>query len=152
MARLELKQYGPALADFDRAIELGQQDDAVPHAGRGAALEGLGRPAEADTAFAAAFAHCKTAAGDVRTRINLVYGFAVANRAPDKASQAFAEVLQQNAEHPQALYGRALLLVEQGQYQQALSFFGRVIQAAPQLVEARRYRAIVFARASSSAR
>lgn len=145
MARLELKQYAPALADYDKAIELGQ-DDTVPHAGRGAALEGLGRFAEADQAFQTAFARCQTATREVRTRILLLHGFAVASRSPGKALQAFAEVLQQQPEHPQALYGRALLLADQGQHQDALAYFNRAIQAAPQFVEARRYRAILFAR------
>src|SRR5438270_2987615 len=98
MARLELKLYEPALADFDRAIELGQ-DDAVPHSGRAAALEGLGRFEEAEQAFQAAFARCKSAPSDVRTRISLLYGFAVASRSPDKALQAFADVLQEHSEH-----------------------------------------------------
>jgi tetratricopeptide (TPR) repeat protein len=145
MTRLELKQYEPALADFDKAIELGQ-DDTVPHAGRGAALEGLKRFDEAGQAFQAAFARCKNAPSDVRIRISLLYGFAVANRSPDKALQAFADVLGQQPEHPQALYGRALLLVDQGQLQDALAFFNRAIQAAPHFVEARRYRAVLFAR------
>jgi serine/threonine protein kinase/tetratricopeptide (TPR) repeat protein len=145
MARLELKQYEPALADFDQALALGQ-DDAAPHAGRGAALEGLRRYQEADDAFQEAFVRCQTASPEVRTRIRLVFGFAVAARLPDKAWQAFAEVLQEQPEHAQALYGQAMLLVNQGQHRQALSVFNRAVQAAPHFVEARRYRAIVFAR------
>src|SRR5579871_2614446 len=145
MARLELKQHNSALADFDKAIELGL-DDAVPHAGRGAALEGLGRFAEAEQAFQAAFQRCQAASSDVRTRIHLLYGFAVASRTPDKALQAFADVLREQPEHPQALYGRALLLVERGQLPEAIPLFDRAIEAAPQFVEARRYRAILFAR------
>jgi tetratricopeptide (TPR) repeat protein len=142
---LELKQHEPALADFDQAIALGQ-DDAVPHAGRGAALEGLRRCQEADDAFQAAFVRWQTATPEIRTRIRLVFGFAVASRLPDKAWQAFAEVLKEQPEHAQALYGRAMLLVNQGQHQQALSVFNRAVHAAPHFVEARRYRAILFAR------
>jgi serine/threonine protein kinase/tetratricopeptide (TPR) repeat protein len=145
MSYLELAQYKPALADFDKAIELGQ-DDAVPHAGRGAALEGLKRFDAAAQAFQVAFTRCQTASREVRIRIGLLYGFAVANRQPDKALQAFADVLQQQPEHPQALYGRALLLVDQGQLQEALAFFNRAVQGAPHFVEARRYRAILLAR------
>ena len=55
LARLELKQYAPALADFDQARALGARDASVS-AGRGVALEGLGRHREADAAFADCFA------------------------------------------------------------------------------------------------
>ena len=56
LARVELRQYGPALDDFDRAIATGGAGDAALVAGRALALEGLGRHAEADEAFGAAFA------------------------------------------------------------------------------------------------
>ena len=51
LARVELRQYGPALIDFDRALAMGGPGDASLAAGRGLALEGLGRHAEADAAF-----------------------------------------------------------------------------------------------------
>src|SRR5205807_2492696 len=47
LAHLELKESEAALADFNQAVELGSNEAAV-HAGRGMALEALGRPAEAD--------------------------------------------------------------------------------------------------------
>jgi serine/threonine protein kinase/Flp pilus assembly protein TadD len=145
MARLELTQYELALADFDKAIELGM-DDAVSHGGRGAALEGLGRFDEAAEAFKAAFTRCQNAPSDVRIRISLLYAFAVASHSPDKALQVFRDVLDEQPDHPQALYGRALLLAEQGQLQDAIGYFNRAVQAAPHFVEARRYRAVLFAR------
>ena len=58
LARLELKQYAPALADFDQAQVLGARDASVS-AGRGIALESLGRPHEADAAFADCFARAE---------------------------------------------------------------------------------------------
>ncbi len=42
LARLELKRYGPALHDFDRALAMGGQDDASLFAGRGLTLEAMG--------------------------------------------------------------------------------------------------------------
>ncbi len=56
LARVELRQYGPALIDFDRALALDGPADAAIVAGRGLALEGVGRHAEADAAFRQAFA------------------------------------------------------------------------------------------------
>jgi tetratricopeptide (TPR) repeat protein len=49
LARLELRQYREALADFDQVLARGR-DDAFLHAGRGSTLEALGRAEEADTA------------------------------------------------------------------------------------------------------
>jgi len=54
LARRELARHAEALADFDKAAELGQ-DDWILHFERGLALEQLARPAEADRAFALAF-------------------------------------------------------------------------------------------------
>ncbi len=145
MVRLELKQYGEALADFDKAAALGR-DDAALAAGRGVALEELGRHAEADAAFQAAFARSGSAAEEVRTRLRWVYGFAVAARLPGRASEAFEAVLREHPEHPQALYGRAMLLVEQGQEAEALALFGRALEADPGFADARRARAVLLAR------
>src|SRR5205807_849822 len=114
LARVELKQYAEALTDFQKALELGPEV-ASAHAGRGMALEALGRPEEADAAFEAAFARTQTASAPVRVRLSWVYGFAVANRLPQKALKAFEDVIHENPNHPQALYGRALLAVQQGQ-------------------------------------
>src|SRR5262249_56894524 len=87
LARLELKQYAPALADFDKAAKLGR-DDAVLHTGRGVALEGLGRHPDADAAFAAAFNRAEKATADVRVRLRWVYGVAVAARLAARARAA----------------------------------------------------------------
>ena len=51
LARLELKQHAAALTDFDHALALDGPGDAALAAGRGLALEALGRHAEADSAF-----------------------------------------------------------------------------------------------------
>jgi serine/threonine protein kinase/Flp pilus assembly protein TadD len=146
LARLELKQYAPALADFDKAAALGR-DDAVLHTGRGVALEGLGRHKEADAAFAAASQRSATATAEVRRRLRWVYGFAVAGRLPGRAREAFDEVLRERPAHPQALYGRAMLLAQAGQLDEAIAAFNRAVEGAPNFVEARRFRAVLLARA-----
>jgi tetratricopeptide (TPR) repeat protein len=147
MIHLELKQFAPALADFRKAAELGH-DEAPLHAGLGAALEGLGKHAEADQAFQIAFARAKAVNPETVARIQLVYGFAVAARLPAKAHEAFADVLRQApAYRAQALYGRAMLLVETGQTREALACFNQAVEAAPTFMEARRFRAVLLARA-----
>jgi eukaryotic-like serine/threonine-protein kinase len=145
LARLELNQYRPALLDFDRALELGR-DDAFLHTGRGVALEGLGCHPEADAAFALAFTRAESASETDLARIRWVYGFAVSKRLPEKAAEVFNDVLQNEPRHPQALYGRAMLAVEQAQPEQAIRDFDRALEANPSFVDARRYRAILLAR------
>ncbi len=146
MLHLEMKHYDQALADFQKAVEFGR-DDAAVHAGRGAALEGLHRFPEADDAFRTAHDRAAAASADVQVRTHLVYGFAVAKRLPQEARKAFDEVLEHLApNNPQALYGRGVLLVDQGRFQDALPFFDRALDAAPTLVEAHRFRAILRAR------
>src|SRR5262249_345961 len=158
---LALKRYGPALADFERAAELADDAAARPrgHTGRGEALEALGRPDEADAAFAAAFSvgqasslpesqgrleACPT--DDVRARALLKYGFAVHARLPGKAREAFAEVLRFRPDHPQALYGQAMVLENQDRPEEAVQSYTRALQADPGLLEAQRPRGIVLAR------
>ena len=59
LAHLELKQHSQALADFDKAVALGQEGPSV-EAGRGMALEAMGRLREADSAFELALARAET--------------------------------------------------------------------------------------------
>jgi tetratricopeptide (TPR) repeat protein len=154
MLRLELKQYGAALADLDKAAEQGY-DEASLHAGRGVALESLKRHDEADRAFATAFERASSAArpGDraaleeTRIRISWVYGFAVSRRLPGKALEAFEYVLRLRPNHPQALYGKAMLLVEDGREREAIDCFTLALRDSPGFHDARRYRAILLARA-----
>jgi tetratricopeptide (TPR) repeat protein len=146
MLRLELRQYAAALDDLDRAAELGD-DDAALHTGRGVALEGLQRHDEADQAFATAFARAKGAPAETQVRIHWVYGFAVARRLPAQAKEAFESVLRTQPRHPQALYGRAMLLVEEGREKEAIDCFTQTLQTTPGFMDARRYRAILLARA-----
>jgi tetratricopeptide (TPR) repeat protein len=145
MLRLELQQYEPALDDLGRAAALGR-DDAVLHSGRGVALEGLGRHGEADEAFAAAAARADDVPWDVRLRLRWVYGFAVAARKPAPARAAFEEVLRESPDDPQALYGCAMLLDRAGRTEEALPYYDRSLQAAPDFEEARRFRALARAR------
>ena len=72
LARLELKQYASALADFDQAHALGARDASVS-AGRGVALESLGRHREADAAFADCFACCDEALPAIDPRDGLAW-------------------------------------------------------------------------------
>jgi serine/threonine protein kinase/Flp pilus assembly protein TadD len=146
----ELGQYEPALTDLRRAAAL-RRDDAYLHLGIGVALEALCRPAEADAEFETAFARAAGEPKAVRVRAGWVYGFAVAARLPDRAREAFDEVLALDPDEPQALYGRGMLLMRAGEDGAALSCFKRAAELAPQLVEARRYRAILLARAKQFA-
>jgi serine/threonine protein kinase/tetratricopeptide (TPR) repeat protein len=145
LAHLDLKDYPQALDDFQKVTELGG-DDAAQHAGRGVALERLGKPQEADAAFQIALARTASDPGGTGARIRCVYGFAVSARLPEKARAAFDDILRVQPQHPQALYGCAMLLVEQGRQKDALAFFDRAIEAAPSFVEARRFRAVLQAR------
>jgi serine/threonine protein kinase/tetratricopeptide (TPR) repeat protein len=151
LTRLERKEYGAALDDFDGAAGLGR-DDAVLHAGRGMALEGLGRHDEADTAFDAAFARAGALAAPARVRLRWTYGFAVAPRHPDRAARAFDAALRDDPAQPQALYGRAMLAAERGDLPEAAAFADRAVAADPTWVDARRCRAIVGARRGEFAR
>jgi serine/threonine protein kinase/tetratricopeptide (TPR) repeat protein len=145
LALLELRQWEAALSDFQKAAELGQ-DDAVVHAGLGVALEGLGRTQEADAAFKTSFARAENAPKEVALRVRWVYGFAIAARSPQKAREAFETVLRQQPEHPQALYGCAMLLTAEARDGEALGLFDRALDSNPNFVEARRYRAVLLAR------
>jgi tetratricopeptide (TPR) repeat protein len=145
LACLELQRYEQALADFTRAVAL-QKDDAALYAGRGLALAGMSRHREADDAFREAFARLPAASEAVQKRIRCGYGFAVCERAPEEARAAFEAILQGDPQHPEALYGRALVAVGQGHTEEAIGFLDRAIAAAPQLMEARRHRAIQLAR------
>ena len=145
LALLELKQYVRALADFDHARALGAHDASVS-AGRGIALEGLGRHREADTAFADCFARAVGLPPSTRARLAWAYGFAISGRDPDKARAAFDEALQHEPRNAQALYGHGMLAMSQGKNAEAIRGFDQALAADPSRIEARRYRAIVLAR------
>jgi eukaryotic-like serine/threonine-protein kinase len=145
LIRLEAKQPTLALADLDRARDLGR-NDAFLHASRGVALENLKRFADADAAFALA----RSRAGDLpdksRARILWAYGSAVALRLPERARDAFDEVLRSDPAQPQALYGLGVLAAERGTLAEAIARFDRAIAADPSFVDPRRGRAILHAR------
>jgi serine/threonine protein kinase/Tfp pilus assembly protein PilF len=146
----ELGRYEPALADLRRAAALGR-DDAYLHLGTGVALEALGRAGEADAEFERAFRRAEGAARAVRVRTGWVYGFAVAGRLPKRARAAFDAALALDPDEPQALYGRGMMLMRDGEDGAALACFDRVVALAPRLAEARRYRAVLLARAGKVA-
>jgi serine/threonine protein kinase/tetratricopeptide (TPR) repeat protein len=143
LARLELRDWPEALADFDAAARLGYSGAAV-HAGRGGALEGLGRYAEADEAFRSALA-AVPAGTEARANLLLQYGFAIAGRLPGRAHEAFREVLRLRPRHPKALYGLGMLVMGRDD-DAALDRFTEAAEADRTFVAARRYRAILFAR------
>jgi serine/threonine protein kinase/tetratricopeptide (TPR) repeat protein len=145
LARLDLREHRQALEDLDRSLELGGDADARIQLGRGIALEALGRGAEADKAFASAFAHSDTN-DSARPQLLWAYGFAVSNRRPDLARQAFAEVIRGQPRHPQAHYGLAMLAMASGATREAITHFDHALEADPAFLEARRYRAIALAR------
>jgi tetratricopeptide (TPR) repeat protein len=142
---LELKQHRPALEDFDEALRRGH-DDAAIHAGRGVALEALERSAEADAAFAAALGRLDDAAEPVQARIHAVHGLAIAVRRPDQAHAEFARALRIDRNNPQALLGMAQL-AEATDLAEALRFLDRALETDLHFLEARRYRALLGARA-----
>src|SRR5262249_41785563 len=121
--------------------------DAALHACRGMALEALGRSGEADAAFTEAFARFPATPEAVRNRIRCSYAFSVYRRLPEKAVRAFESVPREDGHYPEALYGGAMVAVEQGQTQQAIGLLDGAIAANPNLMEARRHRAIQLARA-----
>ena len=145
MTYLELNQHSQALADFDKAVELGAKGPLVD-AGRGMALEGMGRFKEADTAFELALARADTLPGARRLRLLWTYGFAVSGRLPEKARQVFEAILHTTPRHPEALYGCAMLAVGQGCLTEALRYFDLALEGTPEFDEARRYRAVILAR------
>jgi tetratricopeptide (TPR) repeat protein len=142
---LELERYEVALEDFRAAAARGR-DDACLHSGRGVALEHLRRHREADDAFAAAEARSASLHAEARARLRWVRGFAVCGRAPEAARHAFDEVLREDPENPQALYGCGMLLERQGRAAEALPYYHRAVEAAPGFVAARRARAVLLAR------
>jgi serine/threonine protein kinase/tetratricopeptide (TPR) repeat protein len=146
-ALLKLKRHAEALVDFDRALARGRRDGML-HAGRGIALEGLKRHAEADLAFAAEFARAAPRPDQARARLCWLYGFAVAERLPEKARIAFDDVLLQDPRHPEALYGRAMLAAAAGRSEQGIAALNRALAARPGFNEARRARAVLLARKS----
>ncbi len=145
LIRLELRQYSAALADFDKAKSLGRQDPVVD-AGRAMALEGLERHAEADLLFTEVLDRSRHPADVTGAQIRWTYAFAVAHRAPLISRRVFDEILEKSPHHPQAWYGQGMLSMKEGELREAIVCFDNALQAEPEFVQARRYRAIAFAR------
>jgi tetratricopeptide (TPR) repeat protein len=145
LARLERRQDAEALADFDRAVALGGAGPSIS-AGRGVALERLGRPAGADAAFADAFARAGALEATARARLAWSYGFAIAARDPDKACAAFEGALRHDPRAAHAHYGLGMIAMSRGEDAAALRHFDRALQGDPNHPDARRYRAILLAR------
>ena len=97
-------------------------------------------------AFALAYSRLEALPAGSRLPLLLRYGFAVYKRSPDAAGRAFAEVLRHQADHPHALYGKAMVLAEQGRDREAATCFDMAVAAHPTFVDARRCRAVLLAR------
>ena len=104
------------------------------------------RFADADAAFALARSRAADLPAKARARILWAYGSAVLLRLPDRARQAFDEVLASDPAQPQALYGLGVLAVERGETTEAIARFDRAIAADPSFVDPRRGRAVLQAR------
>jgi hypothetical protein len=74
------------------------------------------------------------------------YAIAVSARLPDAAARAFARVLAEDSGDAFALYGQGALLVLRGEEAAGLARFDRALEARPDLVDARRFRAVLLAR------
>jgi tetratricopeptide (TPR) repeat protein len=131
--------------DFDRAGALGAGDPSIS-AGRGIALEGLGRHDEADRAFTDCFARAGPLAASTRSRLAWSYGFAISARDPDRAQAAFNDALLLDPKSSQALYGRAMLAMSRDRPADAIRDFESALKADPSRIEARRYLAVTLAR------
>jgi len=130
-----------ALADFDAATALLGRTPVKVAAGRGIALERLGRFMEADEAFG-------QAGIDSTDDLNMLlgYAFAVCDRLPKESRKAFIKILDKDQRNPMALYGYAMLLARQSrQSEEALTLFSLALQVDPSFVSAREGRANVLA-------
>ena len=137
---LDTQRPALGLADLDHAVNMGR-DDVNLHAGRGLALEELGRHAEADQAFHKAWQHDPN-----NVHMLVAYGFAVSRRLPKDAQAAFTRVLEAEPRNTRALYGMGMLAAARARAsQEALTLFTLAIDIDPSFVEARRSRANVLA-------
>jgi tetratricopeptide (TPR) repeat protein len=145
LARLELGQLETALADFD-AVIAAQRGDAVIQSLRGQALERLARHAEADAAFETAATQLESLPDAVRNQLACSYGFAVCSRLPAEAKRAFQQVPSGDLKYPEALYGLAMIAVNEERLERAVELFGKALTIRPKFAEARRFRAVLLAR------
>lgn len=156
VARLEMRQFEPALTDFEQLLTGAAPDSkhkALPfkitpelHALRGQAFEGLARHTEADAAFAQAFADPAGLLPSVRHQMSCAYGFAVYRRLPEQAEHAFLSVNKNDPRFAEASYGLGMLATEQREEAAAIRHFKAAIAARPSFDEPRRFMAIVLAR------
>jgi serine/threonine protein kinase/tetratricopeptide (TPR) repeat protein len=145
LAHLGLANYDAALADFE-ASKGAVHDEAFWSLNVGTALEGLGRAADADAAFAAALDLIADAPAKARTLLRCRYALAVTPRHPDRAARAFLDVIRAEPENATALYGLGAVLVRGGEADAGLARLDQAIEAEPEFLEARRFRAVVLAR------
>lgn len=145
LAHLEIQNYEDALVDFKKVQELGRED-AILVAGRAMALEGMGQHAESDRLFGHALELAKKSPNATTHRLNWTYAFAVARRAPNLSLQVFDSILKVNPKHTQALYGKGMILMQQGDLPGAVRMFDSALNASSTFIEPLRYRAVALAR------
>ena len=133
LARLELKQHAAALADFDRARALGA-NDAIVSAGRGIALEGLGRHRRGRCRVRprVRVARSRRPAGPDPRTAGLGLRFRHLRAAtPTGRAAAFDDALRLDPRNAQALYGRAMIAMGRDENARRLRDFDRAIEADP---------------------
>ena len=145
LARLELGQNEAALSDFDSVIAK-HRGEAVIHSLRGQALERLKRHADADAAFEVAAMQLDSLPESIRNQLACSYGFAVYTRLPAEAKRAFQRVPVGDAKYPEALYGLAMIAVNEDRLERAVELFGKALTIRSKFEEARRFRAVLLAR------
>ncbi len=146
LARLELKQSTLALADFEAAL-VQAKGTAVLHAGRAIALENLGRHAEADLEFREAFN--RVGPGPDLGGASDSSGPTASPWQDDRPTPRRRRSTRFSATTPatpQALYGRAMLAMQDGHLDSALADFNRTLEIDPRFRQARHGRAVVLAR------
>ncbi len=145
LIHLELQHFDSALVDLTKSQELGRNDVSLD-AARAMALEGTGQHAEADLLFARVLEVTKKTSNSDTHRFSWTYAFAVAHRAPAISHRVFDDILRSNPKHPQALYGKGMLLMKEKRLREAVRLFDEALTAKTTFIEPLRYRAVALAR------
>ena len=145
LARLELKQYAPALADFDQASALGARDASVS-AGRGIALEGLGRHARPTPRSRTASRTPEACLPRPARGWPGLTGLPSPPAIPTRRARPSTTRCGTTRATPRRSTVARMLAMSRGKNAEAIRGFDQALEADPGRIEARRYRAIVLAR------
>lgn len=146
LIHLERKEFDAALSNFTAVLGVHPEDAAI-QAGRGMALEGLGRSSDADRAFERALALLPAAPEKLRPRILLEYASAIGRRRPQSARKAYETVLREHPRNADAFYGLSMVAAEADNLDDAIGCLDRCLAVAPDRKDAVLGRAILLARA-----